>query len=84
MTEEQKLNAKRATYEKTTHISIPSYDSLFSMIQSYFRFELGDIPVSMLVVGAGEEMNFRHGGLLTQTGHLREWILRKICLRSRN
>lgn len=55
MTDEQKLNAKRATYEKTTRISIPSYDSLFSMIQSYFRFELGDIPVSLLVVGAGRK-----------------------------
>ncbi|OME27316.1 class I SAM-dependent methyltransferase [Paenibacillus odorifer] len=62
MTDEQKLNAKRATYEKTTRISIPSYDSLFSMIQSYFRFELGDIPVSLLVVGAGGGNEFSAWG----------------------
>lgn len=52
MTEDLTLDAKMATYEKNTRISIPSYDSLFAMIQSYYRVQLGE-NASLLVIGAG-------------------------------
>lgn len=40
-------------YDTTTRISIPSYDALFTMVQAYFRANLGDQAASLLVVGAG-------------------------------
>lgn len=40
-------------YEKNTRISIPSYDTLFSMVQSYFRMKLKEKEARILVVGAG-------------------------------
>ncbi|PLR75272.1 methylase [Bacillus sp. V3-13] len=42
-----------ALYEKNTRISIPTYDGLFAMVQSYFRMQLGDKPAALLVAGAG-------------------------------
>ncbi|GGE79459.1 class I SAM-dependent methyltransferase [Priestia taiwanensis] len=41
------------TYEQKTRISVPSYDALFSMIQSYFRMQLQKSSSSILIVGAG-------------------------------
>lgn len=41
------------TYRTNARISIPTYDGLFAMVQSYFRFQLGDEAASLLVVGAG-------------------------------
>jgi tRNA (cmo5U34)-methyltransferase len=42
-----------AAYEKNSRISVPSYDALFAMVQSYFRMQLGERPAALLVVGAG-------------------------------
>lgn len=54
MTEEFEFNSEiAALYEKNTRISIPTYDGLFNMVQSYFRMQLGDNPANVLVVGAG-------------------------------
>ena len=38
---------------KRTHESIPTYDALFGMVQSYFRAELSGEGASVLVIGAG-------------------------------
>ncbi|OAS16401.1 class I SAM-dependent methyltransferase [Paenibacillus oryzisoli] len=40
-------------YETNARISIPSYDALFGMVQSYFRAELNGEVGSVLVIGAG-------------------------------
>lgn len=40
-------------YETNARISIPSYDALFGMVQSYFRAELSGEGASVLVIGAG-------------------------------
>lgn len=54
MNEEHTLNSKMAlAYERNTRISIPTYDALFSMIQSYYRAHIGEKVASLLVVGAG-------------------------------
>ncbi|SDZ38267.1 tRNA (cmo5U34)-methyltransferase [Evansella caseinilytica] len=54
MTLEFSFDAKMAlAYEKNTRISVPTYDTLFEMIQSYFRMQLGEKAASLLVVGAG-------------------------------
>ncbi|MED4584660.1 class I SAM-dependent methyltransferase [Brevibacillus choshinensis] len=54
MNEEQTFNSELAlAYETTTRISIPTYDMLFSMVQSYYRVQLGEKAVSLLVIGAG-------------------------------
>ncbi|MUT65168.1 bifunctional 2-polyprenyl-6-hydroxyphenol methylase/3-demethylubiquinol 3-O-methyltransferase UbiG [Paenibacillus sp. NEAU-GSW1] len=44
---------KAEAYEKNTRISVPSYDSLFAMVQSYFRMQFDAKAASLLVVGAG-------------------------------
>lgn len=41
------------TYRTSARISIPTYDGLFTMVQSYFRFRLADGAASLLVIGAG-------------------------------
>ncbi|WP_369900616.1 class I SAM-dependent methyltransferase [Bacillus manliponensis] len=41
------------TYDKNTRVSIPTYDMLLAMIQSYFRAQLGEKEASLLMVGAG-------------------------------
>ncbi|KAA0965685.1 class I SAM-dependent methyltransferase [Sporosarcina sp. ANT_H38] len=54
MTEELAFNSKHTiAYEANARNSIPTYDMLFSMIQSYFRVQLGEKEASLLVVGAG-------------------------------
>lgn len=54
MTEDLTINVKMAeAYEKNTRISVPTYDSLFVMVQSYFRMQLGSKSASLLVIGAG-------------------------------
>jgi len=40
-------------YETNTRISVPTYDALFAMVQSYFRAKLGEKAASLLVIGAG-------------------------------
>ncbi|MCM3746865.1 class I SAM-dependent methyltransferase [Paenibacillus pasadenensis] len=44
---------KSALYDKNTRISLPGYDAMFSIIQSYFRMQLDGRDASLLVVGAG-------------------------------
>ncbi|MFJ7737366.1 class I SAM-dependent methyltransferase [Lysinibacillus sp. NPDC097287] len=44
---------KTLIYEKNARISIPTYDTLFTMVQSYFRAQLGEKAASLLVIGAG-------------------------------
>ncbi|MEK5070036.1 class I SAM-dependent methyltransferase [Sporosarcina sp. FSL K6-1508] len=41
------------TIEANARISIPTYDTLFTMVQSYFRAKLGEKEASLLVIGAG-------------------------------
>lgn len=54
MTEELTFSAKNTiAYEENARNSIPTYDMLFSMVQSYFRAQLGGKHASLLVVGAG-------------------------------
>ncbi|MEK3915872.1 class I SAM-dependent methyltransferase [Paenibacillus sp. FSL H7-0331] len=54
MTEDLTFNSNMAAaYEKNTRISIPTYDSLFAMIQSYYRVQLGENAASLLLIGAG-------------------------------
>jgi tRNA (cmo5U34)-methyltransferase len=54
MNEELIYNSEKAlAYEKNTRISVPTYDVLFAMIQSYFRAQLGENAASLLVIGAG-------------------------------
>ncbi|MCR8630232.1 class I SAM-dependent methyltransferase [Paenibacillus radicis (ex Xue et al. 2023)] len=54
MNEDLTFNSKLAElYDKNTRISIPTYDSLFAMIQSYYRVQLGEKAASLLVIGAG-------------------------------
>lgn len=40
-------------YEKNARMSIPTYDGLFNMIQSYFRAQFKNQDASLLIVGAG-------------------------------
>ena len=48
MKEELTFNAEKAkAYETNARISIPTYDVLFAMIQSYFRSQLEWIHVSL-------------------------------------
>lgn len=47
------LLEKAHTYEQSTRISVPAYDTLFAVTQAYFRAQLGEQEVSLLVVGAG-------------------------------
>lgn len=54
MDKELTHNLKKVlAYEKNTRISVPSYDALFTMIQSYFRSQLSEKEASLLVIGAG-------------------------------
>ncbi|WP_240420661.1 class I SAM-dependent methyltransferase [Paenibacillus periandrae] len=54
MTEDVTFNSKMAeAYEKNARISVPSYDSLFAMVQAYYRLQLGDNAASLLVIGIG-------------------------------
>ncbi|MFD2922239.1 class I SAM-dependent methyltransferase [Halobacillus naozhouensis] len=63
MKEEFAFNSKVAkAYEKNTRISVPTYDTLFDMVQSYFRAQLGDKAASLLVVGAGGGNEFSAWG----------------------
>lgn len=47
------LLQKSQAYEHNARISVPGYDILFSMIQAYFRAQLGVHQASILIVGAG-------------------------------
>lgn len=47
------LLEKARIYEQSTRISVPAYDTLFTMTQAYFRAHLGEQETSLLVVGAG-------------------------------
>lgn len=47
------LLEKAQTYEQSTRISVPAYDTLFAVTQAYFRAQLGEQEASLLVVGAG-------------------------------
>ncbi|MFF2531715.1 class I SAM-dependent methyltransferase [Brevibacillus sp. NPDC058079] len=54
MNEEITFNSKMVlAYDANTRISIPIYDFLFTMVQSYFRAQLGEKAASLLVIGAG-------------------------------
>ncbi|UHA73398.1 class I SAM-dependent methyltransferase [Paenibacillus sp. 481] len=54
MTKDPTFNsAMAATYEKNSRISVPTYDALFAMVQSYYRLQLGEQAASLLVIGAG-------------------------------
>lgn len=54
MTEKLTFDSKNTVaYEANARVSIPTYDTLFSMIQSYFRAQWGEKKASLLVVGAG-------------------------------
>lgn len=54
MTEELAFNSKNTiAYEANARNSIPTYDTLFTMVQSYFRTQLGEKEASLLVIGAG-------------------------------
>ncbi|MDR6549892.1 class I SAM-dependent methyltransferase [Paenibacillus qinlingensis] len=54
MNNENTHNANRShMYDTKARISIPSYDALFAMIQSYFRVQLDGGDASLLVIGAG-------------------------------
>ncbi|CAM4441701.1 tRNA (cmo5U34)-methyltransferase [Paenibacillus endophyticus] len=54
MTEEITNDSKMVfAYDKNARISIPSYDALFTMIQSYYRAQLGEKEATVLIVGAG-------------------------------
>lgn len=54
MNKEFTFNSEMAlAYEKNTRISIPTYDTLFAMVQSYYRAQLGEKAASLLVIGAG-------------------------------
>lgn len=42
MNEETEFNSEMAlAYERNTRISVPTYDTLFEMVQSYYRVKLG-------------------------------------------
>ncbi|WP_155590800.1 class I SAM-dependent methyltransferase [Lysinibacillus cavernae] len=47
------LLEKARIYEQSTRLSVPAYDNLFAMTQSYFRTTLGEQDASLLIVGAG-------------------------------
>ncbi|KOY80571.1 class I SAM-dependent methyltransferase [Lysinibacillus macroides] len=47
------LLQKSQAYENNARISVPGYDTLFSMVQAYFRAQLGEQQASILIVGAG-------------------------------
>lgn len=54
MKKEHKFSSKNTiTYEENARVSIPTYDMLFTMVQSYFRAQLGEKESSLLVIGAG-------------------------------
>jgi tRNA (cmo5U34)-methyltransferase len=54
MSEDLTFNVKMAAaYEKNTRISVPTYDSLFAMVQSYYRMHFGEKAAALLVIGAG-------------------------------
>ena len=54
MTEKFTFNSGTThAYEANTRASIPTYDTLFGMVQSNFRFQLGEKAASLLVIGAG-------------------------------
>ncbi|MCP3739324.1 class I SAM-dependent methyltransferase [Rossellomorea sp. BNER] len=54
MTKEFTFNSDIAiAYEANTRTSIPTYDMLFVMIQSYYRVQFGEKAASLLVIGAG-------------------------------
>jgi tRNA (cmo5U34)-methyltransferase len=54
MNEELTFNSEKSlAYEKTSRTSIPTYDMLFGMVQSYFRLQLRDKKASILIIGAG-------------------------------
>ncbi|GKU77997.1 class I SAM-dependent methyltransferase [Paenibacillus sp. L3-i20] len=54
MTEEHAYNSEMANaYDINARISLPSYDAIFAMVQSYYRMQLGDKEASILVAGIG-------------------------------
>ncbi|NQX58402.1 class I SAM-dependent methyltransferase [Paenibacillus qinlingensis] len=54
MKDKSSYNTEMAqAYETNARISIPTYDALFGMVQSYFRAEISGEAASVLVVGAG-------------------------------
>lgn len=72
------------TYETNARISIPTYDALFGMVQSYFRAEISGEDASVLVIGAGGGMNYPHGDQLTLNGPSQAWTFQKKCLKLPN
>ncbi|MED1917363.1 methyltransferase domain-containing protein [Bacillus thuringiensis] len=63
MNEEITFNSKMVlAYDANTRISIPTYDLIFAMVQSYFRAQLGEKEASLLVVGAGGGNEFSAWG----------------------
>ncbi|MEK5231819.1 class I SAM-dependent methyltransferase [Lysinibacillus sp. FSL K6-0232] len=44
---------KSQAYEKNTRISVPGYDTLFTMTEAYLRAQLGEQQASLLIIGAG-------------------------------
>lgn len=54
MKEELTFNSKNTVaYEANARVSIPTYDTLFTMVQSYFRAQFCEKEASLLVIGAG-------------------------------
>ncbi|MFY0780685.1 hypothetical protein AB1K18_10360 [Peribacillus simplex] len=54
MNEEIEFNSEMAlAYERNTRNSVPTYDTLFEMVQSYYRAKMGEKEASLLVIGAG-------------------------------
>lgn len=53
------LLEKAQTYEQSTRISVPAYDTLFAVTQAYFRMHLWEQEASLLVIGAdgGNELS---------------------------
>ncbi|MGY4691083.1 class I SAM-dependent methyltransferase [Salibacterium sp. K-3] len=53
MNEEYRFTSEAArAYDENTRISLPTYDKLFSMVQSYFRSHVNE-TASLLIAGAG-------------------------------
>ena len=78
------LLEKARTYEQSTRISVPAYDTLFAVTQAYFRMHLGEQAASLLVVGAGGATNFLHGDQQTLNGRSLGLIQLRKCSKSLN
>lgn len=78
------LLEKARTYEQSTRISVPAYDTLFAVAQAYFRSHLGEQEASLLVVGLAVAMNFPHGDQRTLCGHSQALTQLRKCSKSLN